>query len=97
MSTAQGVCHNHNVGDAGLRALMEAMQGGAPCNETLESLSFHDCDIGWEDGARVNLEAWNQGFLPKVETHGLGINPIGLDGARSAGCMRRASCDGSML
>ncbi len=88
------MCHNHDVGDAGLRALVEAMQGGAPCNETLESLSFHDCDICW-DGARVYLEAWDQGFLPRVETHGLAINPIGLDSIRAlcrvyaAGKLRR--------
>ena len=77
------MCHNHDVVNAGLRALVEAMQGGAPCNETLESLSFHGCDIGWEDGAKVYLEAWDQGCLPRVETHGLAVNPIGLDGIRA--------------
>jgi len=89
------VCHNHGVGDADLRALVEAMQGGAPCNETMESLLFHECDIGWEDGARVYLEVWDQGCLPRVETHGLAVNPIGPDGIRAlcrmyaAGKLRR--------
>jgi Ran GTPase-activating protein (RanGAP) involved in mRNA processing and transport len=71
------------IGDAGVSALMKAIQGGAPCNATLEYIGLQGCDIGWERGARVYLEAWADGWMPTLVNHNLGGNPIGLDGIRA--------------
>lgn len=59
------VCHNHNVGDAGLRALVEAMQGGAPYNETLESLTVILAGrtargFTWRRGIRDACREWRR-------------------------------------
>lgn len=68
--------------DEGLVALVEAMQAGAPCNATLRELLLRHCEIGWA-GARVYLEAWDEGWMSGIWVHCLDSNPLGVEGIRA--------------
>lgn len=58
------------------------MQAGAPCGATLIELLVRHCNITWA-GARVYLEAWDEGWMPSIWAHCLDLNPLGVVGIRA--------------